>query len=198
VGRAGAKRFTPRRSSGTRSLRGRARDTARSTNPRPSRTCAATASALWTRALAPLLIDRDAGVTALDGAGMLLGISLAGGTPGRSPWCAHCSNAATSPSPADRQSRPALTLTPPMTRTDAQIDHLPTRWRASAPRGPARDRPGGAWLDARGAAASHPRSKRFSRAAPMPIRSSSRDALALGLIACKPPRSLPLDRDCAP
>lgn len=85
----------------------------------------ATATALWTRALAPLQNDRDAGVTALDGAGMLLGISLAGGTPRALAVVrallerGYIALAGGSPDLGA-----ALTLTPPMTLTDAQIDHF--------------------------------------------------------------------------
>ncbi|MEI8256918.1 MAG: aspartate aminotransferase family protein [Deltaproteobacteria bacterium] len=86
---------------------------------------ARTTYALRTRALEPLRDDPSAGVTAIDGAGMLPGIAIEGGIVRALALVrallehGYVALAGSAPDLGA-----AVTLTPPMTLTDAQIDHF--------------------------------------------------------------------------
>ena len=91
---------------------------------------ARTTTAFWSRVLEPLRNDRDAGVAALDGDGLLVGIALEGGiTRALSIVRALLVRGYIVLAGGSADLGAALTLTPPMTLVDPQIDHFATTLR---------------------------------------------------------------------
>ncbi len=99
--------------------------------PETVATLSRTAQALRSRALEPLRDDPSAGVTALDGAGMLPGLAIDGGIARALALVrALLEHGYVALAGGTSELGAAVTLTPPMTLTDAQIDHFAATARA--------------------------------------------------------------------